>query len=57
MAEINRRVSQVEGIKKFAVLPRRVAARTRPQLTATMKLKRRGVLAAYAPVIDSLYAD
>jgi long-chain acyl-CoA synthetase len=56
VAEINGRVSQVEGIKKFAVLPDEWLPDS-PQLTATMKLKRRGVLSAYAPVIDSLYSD
>jgi long-chain acyl-CoA synthetase len=56
VAEINARVSQVEGIKKFAVLPDEWLPDS-PQLTATMKLKRRGVLSAYAPVIESLYAD
>jgi long-chain acyl-CoA synthetase len=56
VAEINGRVSQVEGIKKFAVLPDEWLPDS-PQLTATMKLKRRGVLSAYAPVIESLYAD
>ena len=56
VAEINGRVSQVEGIKKFAVLPDEWVPDSQ-QLTATMKLKRRGVLSAYAPVIESLYAD
>jgi long-subunit acyl-CoA synthetase (AMP-forming) len=56
VAEINARVSQVEGIKKFAILPDEWLPDS-PQLTATMKLKRRGVLSAYAPVIESLYAD
>jgi len=56
VAEINGRVSQVESIKKFAILPDEWLPDS-AQLTATMKLKRRGVLAAYAPVIESLYAD
>jgi long-chain acyl-CoA synthetase len=56
VAELNARVSQVEGIKKFAILPDEWLPDS-PQLTATMKLKRRGVLSAYAPVIESLYAD
>ena len=54
MAEINGRVSQVEGIKKFAVLPDEWLPDS-PQLTATMKLKRAAL--AYAPVIESLYSD
>jgi long-subunit acyl-CoA synthetase (AMP-forming) len=56
VAEINARVSQVEGIKRFAILPDEWLPDS-PQLTATMKLKRRGILSTYAPVIDSLYAD
>jgi long-chain acyl-CoA synthetase len=54
--EVNARVSQVEGIKRFAVLADEWVPDS-PQLTATMKLKRRGVLAAYADVIESLYAN
>ena len=56
VAELNARVSQVEGIKKFAILPDEWLPDS-AQLTATMKLKRRGILSAYAPVIESLYAD
>ena len=56
VAEINARVSQVEGIKKFAILPDEWLPDS-PQLTATMKLKRRGILSTYASVIESLYAD
>jgi long-chain acyl-CoA synthetase len=56
VAELNARVSQVEGIKKVAILPDEWLPDS-PQLTATMKLKRRGVLSAYAPVIESLYAE
>jgi long-chain acyl-CoA synthetase len=56
VAEINRRVSQVEGIKRFAVLADEWLPDS-PQLTATMKLKRRGVLSGYAEVIESLYTD
>jgi long-subunit acyl-CoA synthetase (AMP-forming) len=56
VAEVNSQVSQVEGIKKFVVLADEWVPDS-PQLTATMKLKRRGVLSAYADVIESLYAD
>jgi long-subunit acyl-CoA synthetase (AMP-forming) len=56
VAEINARVSKVEGIKKFAILPDEWLPDS-PQLTATMKLKRRGILSTYAPVIESLYAS
>jgi long-chain acyl-CoA synthetase len=55
VAEVNARVSRVEGIKKFAVLPDEWVPDS-PQLTATMKLKRRGVLATYAATIEQLYA-
>jgi len=56
VAEVNGHLSQVEGIKKFAVLADEWLPDS-PQLTATMKLKRRGVLSAYAEVIESLYAE
>jgi long-chain acyl-CoA synthetase len=56
VAEVNQHVSQVEGIKKFAVLADEWVPDS-PQLTATMKLKRRGVLSSYADVIEDLYAD
>jgi long-chain acyl-CoA synthetase len=55
VAEVNARVSGAEGIKKFAVLADEWVPDS-PQLTATMKLKRRGVHATYAEVIDALYA-
>jgi long-chain acyl-CoA synthetase len=55
VAEVNRHFSQVESIKRFAVLADEWVPDS-PQLTATMKLKRRGVLAGYADVIEELYA-
>jgi long-chain acyl-CoA synthetase len=55
VAEVNGHVSRVEGIKKFAILPDEWVPDS-AQLTATMKLKRRGVLSAYADVIEDLYA-
>lgn len=55
VAEVNARFSQVEGIKRFAVLGDEWVPDS-PQLTATMKLKRRGVLSAYADEIETLYA-
>jgi long-chain acyl-CoA synthetase len=54
VAEVNRRVSQVEGIRRFAVLGEEWLPDS-PQLTATMKLKRRGVHAAYGDLIEQLY--
>ncbi|WP_375768369.1 AMP-dependent synthetase/ligase [Archangium gephyra] len=55
LAELNRRVSSVEQIKRFAL----VADEWLPDsdvLTPTMKLKRRGVSTRYAGVIEQLYA-
>jgi long-subunit acyl-CoA synthetase (AMP-forming) len=55
MAELNRRVSSVEQIKRFAL----VGDEWLPDsdvLTPTMKLKRRGISARYAGVIEQLYA-
>jgi long-chain acyl-CoA synthetase len=54
VAEVNARVSQVEGIKRFAVLADEWVPDS-PQLTATMKLKRRGIHATYADLIETLY--
>ena len=53
--EANGRLSRVEQIKRFAIVP----AFWEPggdEITPTMKLKRRAVTAKYADVIDSLYA-
>jgi long-chain acyl-CoA synthetase len=51
----NARLSRVEQIKRFAILP----TSWEPggdEITPTMKLKRRAVTAKYADVIESLYA-
>jgi len=53
--EANGRLSRVEQIKRFAIVP----AFWEPggdEITPTMKLKRRAVTAKYANVIESLYA-
>jgi long-subunit acyl-CoA synthetase (AMP-forming) len=53
--EANGRLSRVEQIKRFAIVP----AFWEPggdEITPTMKLKRRAVTAKYADVIESLYA-
>jgi long-subunit acyl-CoA synthetase (AMP-forming) len=53
--EANGRLSRVEQIKRFAIVP----AFWEPggdEITPTMKLKRRAITAKYAHVIDSLYA-
>ena len=52
--EANARFSQVEKIKKFAILPTEWPPDSE-ELTPTMKLKRRGVLAKYAEEIEKLY--
>jgi long-chain acyl-CoA synthetase len=51
----NARLSRAEQIKRFAILP----TTWEPggdEITPTMKLKRRAVMAKYADVIESLYA-
>ncbi|MEN3357581.1 MAG: long-chain acyl-CoA synthetase [Mycobacteriales bacterium] len=55
LAEVNKQFSNVEGVKRFTVLGEEWLPDS-DQLTATMKLKRRGVHRAYADVIDDLYA-
>jgi long-chain acyl-CoA synthetase len=54
VAEANGRFSQVEQIKKVAILPTEWPPDS-DELTPTMKLKRRGVLAKYADEIEALY--
>jgi long-chain acyl-CoA synthetase len=55
VAEVNEHFNNVEQVKRFAVLGDEWQPDSE-QLTATMKLKRRGVLAAYHDLIESLYA-
>jgi long-chain acyl-CoA synthetase len=55
VAEANAHFSQAEQVRRFAVLGEEWLPDSE-QLTATMKLKRRGVLATYGDVIDGLYA-
>jgi long-chain acyl-CoA synthetase len=55
VADANSRFSQVEQIKKFSILPTEWLPDSE-ELTPTMKLKRRGVLAKYAEEIEKLYA-
>jgi len=55
VAEANTRFSQVEQIKKIAILPTEWPPDSE-ELTPTMKLKRRGVLSKYAGEIEKLYA-
>lgn len=52
----NAKLSRVEQIKRFRVLP----ALWEPggdEITLTMKLKRRPIMAKYAAEIEELYAD
>jgi long-chain acyl-CoA synthetase len=53
--EVNGRFSQVEKIKKIALLPTEWLPDS-DELTPTMKLKRRGVLTKYADEIEGLYS-
>jgi long-chain acyl-CoA synthetase len=55
VAEANRRLSRVEQPRRIAVLDEEWLPDT-DVLTPTMKLKRRGVLARYGDLIESLYA-
>jgi long-chain acyl-CoA synthetase len=55
VADANARLSQVEHVRRFVLL----GEEWQPDgemLTPTMKLKRRGVLSAYASVIEDMYA-
>ncbi|MBI2491730.1 MAG: AMP-binding protein [Candidatus Rokubacteria bacterium] len=53
---VNKTLSQVETIKKFALLPRRFYAEE-GDVTPTMKVKRRALETRYADLIKSLYKD
>jgi long-chain acyl-CoA synthetase len=53
--DANGRFSQVERIKRFAILPTEWPPDS-DELTPTMKLKRRGVLSKYSEEIEKLYA-
>jgi long-subunit acyl-CoA synthetase (AMP-forming) len=53
--EANARLSRVEQVKKFTILPD-VWEPGGDELTPTMKLKRRPIVAKYAVQIDELYA-
>jgi len=53
---VNKTLSQVESIKKFSLLPRRLYAEE-GDVTPTMKVKRRALEQRYTDVITSLYRD
>jgi long-chain acyl-CoA synthetase len=55
IAELNERVSRVESIRKWTILPTEWTAESE-ELTPTLKLKRRVILAKFARVIESMYA-
>jgi len=50
----NTRLSRVERIKRFTILPHEWRAGGE-ELTPTLKLKRRAIALRYAPDIDALY--
>jgi long-chain acyl-CoA synthetase len=54
VAKVNKTLSQVESIKKFALLPRRFYEED-GDVTPTKKVKRRFLEKRYADLIDSLY--
>ena len=54
--EVNKQFAQVEQIKKFALVGEEWMPDS-DMLTPTSKLKRRGVNARYAEVIETMYAD
>jgi long-chain acyl-CoA synthetase len=56
VAAANERLSRVERIKRFAVLPEEWRAGGE-QLTPTLKLRRRAIGLRYAPEIDALYSS
>ena len=53
---VNKTLSQVETIKKFALLPRRLYAEE-GDVTPTMKVKRRALEERYADMIQGLYRE
>ena len=53
---VNKTLSQVEGVKKVALLPRRFYEEE-GDVTPTKKVKRRALEARYADLIKSLYKD
>ena len=51
---VNRRVSEVEGIKRFTILPREWTSESE-ELTPTLKLKRRVIFEKYQAEIEEMY--
>ena len=54
MDKVNKTLSQVEGIKKVALLPRRFYEEE-GDVTPTKKVKRRSLEERYADLIERLY--
>ena len=54
VVKVNKTLSQVESIKKFALLPRRFYEED-GDVTPTKKVKRRFLEKRYAELIESLY--
>ena len=52
---INKKVSQVNGVKKFSILPRELSIEN-GELTGTLKVKRNRVTEHFAAEIEALYA-
>ncbi len=55
VTEVNTGFSRAEGIKRFAILHSEWLPDSE-ELTPTMKLKRRGILARHGAVVDAIYA-
>ena len=56
VAGVNERVSRVESIRKWTIVPGEWTAESE-ELTPTMKLKRRVIATKYARVIDEMYTE
>jgi long-chain acyl-CoA synthetase len=54
ISKINKTLSQVESVKKFALLPRRFYEED-GDVTPTKKVKRRALEKRYRDLIESLY--
>jgi long-chain acyl-CoA synthetase len=55
IAQLNERVSRVESLRKWTILPAEWTAESE-ELTPTLKLKRRVIASKFAPVIEAMYA-
>jgi long-chain acyl-CoA synthetase len=53
---VNKKVSQVSGVKKFTILPRELSIE-QGELTGTLKVRRNQVTEHFAAEIDALYAE